>query len=151
MQTSVTRHIFVNNAQFYLFSLFANMEIADYLTDNNSKVSAYVANLAAFLTQSLPDFVGTMDVAVEKGMAICAHPVLQSPLEIAWPRGNFVFSQSGREFYGLLDDYDAGNCDVMAVGRIDTTGDSELMNMFCQRGLVYTDSLVIENVSLNVC
>ncbi len=65
-------------------------------------VSAYVANLAAFLTQSLPDFVGTMDAAIENGYSICAHPVVQSQLAIAWPRANFIFSSSGKDFYGMV-------------------------------------------------
>ena len=65
-------------------------------------VSAYVANLAAFLTQSLPDFVGTMEAAIENGYSICAHPVQQSQLEIAWPRAKFVFSKSGKDFYGMV-------------------------------------------------
>lgn len=36
---------------------------------------------------------------------------------------------------------------MMAVGRLDTINDLTLMNKFCERGLVYTDSLVLENVS----
>jgi len=107
-------------------------------------VSAYVANLAAFLTQSLPDFIGTMEEAVEEGVKICAHPVLKTQFEIAWPRANFVFSNAGKEFYGMLEDYDDGKCEVMAVGRMDTTSDLELMNKFCERNLVFTESLIGE-------
>lgn len=46
-----------------------------------------------------------------------------------------------------LEDYDEGKCQVMAVGRLDTINDLTLMSKFCERGLVYTDSLVLENVS----
>ena len=94
-------------------------------------VSAYVANLAAFLTQSLPDFIGTMEQAVEVGVTICAHPVLKTQLEIAWPRANFIFSNEGKEFHGMLDDYDNKKCQLMAVGRMDTTNDLELVSIGC--------------------
>ena len=45
----------------------------------------------------------------------------------------------------VLDDYDAGHCAAMAIGREDTTTDGDLLEMFCERNLVYTDSLVLEN------
>lgn len=109
------------------------------------KVSAYVANLAAFLTRNTPNYVGTVEGAVEKGLSICAHPVLAEDLETAWPSANFVYSKAG--FPGMLDDYDANKCEVMAVGEMDTQGDISLMNKFCERRLLFTESLFIENVS----
>ena len=69
-----------------------------------------------------------MEEAVEASATICAHPVLKTQLEIAWPRANFVFSNEGKEFYGMLDDYEDGKCQVMAVGRMDTTNDLELVS-----------------------
>ncbi|KAL9181674.1 hypothetical protein ACHAXT_012017 [Thalassiosira profunda] len=108
-------------------------------------VSAYVANLAAFLTRSKSSYVGTIEESIALGYKICAHPALQSDLELAHPNANFIFNQEGRELYGLLEDYDAGLCEVMAVGKMDSLGDLNLMALFCDRKLVYTDSLVIEN------
>ena len=93
-----------------------------------------MANLAAFLTRAVPDHVGTMEGAVQYGLKICGHPALKIDLEKTWPEANFVFSDTGKEIYGLLDDYDAGKCDVMAVGLEDSTMDFELMNAFCEHG-----------------
>mmetsp|Transcript_1544 Transcript_1544/g.3190 ORF Transcript_1544/g.3190 Transcript_1544/m.3190 type:complete len:753 (+) Transcript_1544:97-2355(+) len=108
-------------------------------------VSAYVANLAAFLTRSVPDYVATMEGAVKSNLKICGHPALAGELTSKWPDARFVFSESEGEFYGVLEDYKAGKCDVLAVGREDTMIDLELLNLFCDEGLVYTNSLVMEN------
>ena len=103
------------------------------------QVSSYVANLAAFLTRSVPNYVGTIESVVAKGMKICAHPALEADLVLAHPNANFVFNQEGKELYGLVDDYDAGKCgDVMAVGKMDSLGDLHLMDLFCNLGLVST-------------
>lgn len=83
--------------------------------------------------------------AVAQEKAICAHPALESDLELAWPDANFVFNREGKELYGLVEDYDAGKCPVMAVGKMDSLGDMDLMDMFCKRELFYTESIVIEN------
>jgi len=108
-------------------------------------VSAYVANLAAFLTLSgTSDGVKTMGEAVAKGVTICAHPALKAELQVTWPDAKFYFHESGREFPGLLDDYDAGKCRFMAVGYEDTSMDTTFLNKLCERGLVYTDSLIVE-------
>ena len=109
-------------------------------------VSAYVANLAAFLTRSMPRYIGTMEEVVDAGLQVCAHPALREEYKIAWPTANFVFNESGDEdFYGLIEDYDNGRCDVIAIGSVETLADMDLLNMFCTRDLVMTDSLVLEN------
>jgi hypothetical protein len=58
-------------------------------------ISAYTANLAAFLTRQSFDFIGTIDEAVKAGLLICAHPALQKELEIKWPGARFVWSMAG--------------------------------------------------------
>ena len=108
-------------------------------------MSAYVANLAAFLTSSSLNYVGTVQEVIENGMTICAVPTLETDLVRAHPNANYVFNQDKNGFHDLLNDYDAGNCDVLAIGRMDTTGDIELMDKFCNRSLVYTNSLFVEN------
>jgi len=87
-----------------------------------------------------------MDAIVANRMNICALPALKIELEIAHPSANFVFSQSGKSFFGLLDDFDAGKCHVLAIGETDAAANIELMAEFCDRKLVFTDSLIIENV-----
>lgn len=108
------------------------------------QVSAYVANLAAFLTRPSEQFVGTVAGVIKEGKKICAHPVLKDEMKIKWPDASFVFHASAREFRGVVEDYDAGKCDVLAVGREDTMLDGQLMEMFCQRDLVFTDSIFLE-------
>jgi len=66
-------------------------------------------------------------------------------MKLTHPKANFVFNQEGKELYGLVDDYDAGKCEVMAVGTMDSLGDLNLIDLFCERDLVFTDSLVMEN------
>lgn len=68
-------------------------------------MSAYVANLAAFLTRPVVSYVGTMQGVVDAGLAICAHPALKTELELKWPNARFVFSNSGKEFYGGEGDW----------------------------------------------
>lgn len=48
-------------------------------------VSAYVANLAAFLSLKSTSDVTSMSEAVARGYTICAHPAVKSELEVAWP------------------------------------------------------------------
>jgi len=107
-------------------------------------VSAYVANLAAFLTLSTTDDVKTMDGAVAASMTVCAHPAIEAELKIAWPNANFYFHRDGNEFHGMMDDYDAGKCRVMAVGWEDTGFDTAFLKKLCERNLVYTDSIIDE-------
>jgi len=108
-------------------------------------VSAYVANLAAFLTRSNSLPVSTIEDVITRKMNICAHPVLADDIQLLHPTANFVFNQEGKELYGLVDDYDAGECEVMAVGKMDSLGDLKLIDLFCERDLVFTDSLVMDN------
>ncbi|KAL7545097.1 hypothetical protein ACHAWF_008455 [Thalassiosira exigua] len=106
-------------------------------------VSAYVANLAAFLTQ-LPKLpISTMDEAVANGKSICALPPLESDLEIAYPSAKFVCNSA--TYDELLDDFDAGRCDFLAVGKDDALSNIELVNQFCNRNLTFTDSVILEN------
>ena len=106
-------------------------------------VSAYVANLAAFLTRNVSE-IKSMEGAVASGWTICAHPAIESELQIAWPKANFYFTESGKEFLGMLEDYSLGRCDVMAVGWEDTSMDLAFREQICDMNLVFTDSLIIE-------
>jgi len=106
-------------------------------------VSAYVANLAAFLTRSgTESFVGTMEEVILLNVPICAHPALQDELVFKWPSANFIWSEN--EWNGVVDKYDAGECKVLAIGREDNILDVGFMKKFCDRGLVFTQSLIIE-------
>eukprot|EP00956_Cyclotella_meneghiniana_P005409 scaffold6804_cov57-Cyclotella_meneghiniana.AAC.12 len=78
-------------------------------------VSAYVANLAAFLTSNSANSVSTMKEAIAAGYTICAHPAVKSDLEIAWPNANFYYHNEGFEVQGIINDYLAVYTDSMAV------------------------------------
>jgi hypothetical protein len=106
-------------------------------------VSAYVANLAAFLTRNVRE-TKTVEGAIASNMIICAHPAIQSELQITWPKANFYFSNSGREYFGIFEDYKLGLCEVMAVGLEDVLMDLELSGIMCEMDLVFTNSLIIE-------
>lgn len=106
-------------------------------------VSAYVANLAAFLTRNMSQ-VKSMESAVSSGWIICAHPVLESEFKTAWPDAKFYFTQTGNEFHGVLEDYSLKRCDAMAIGWEDTSMDEKFMEQICEMDLVITDSLIIE-------
>jgi len=108
-------------------------------------VSSYVANLAAFLTRkSLEGSVTSIDGAIARGWKICAHPIFEKDLGLAWPNGKFVFSEASTEFHGLMDNYIAGKCKALAVGWEDTSMDRSFLDRLCERELVYTDSMFLE-------
>ena len=65
-------------------------------------------------------------------------------MRVAFPEADFYFHKAGKEFPGMLEDYDEGKCQVMAVGYEDTSLNADFLNGLCKRNLVYTDSLVIE-------
>ena len=73
-------------------------------------VSAYVANLAAFLTRNQFEYVGTMEEVTKRGLRVCALPATKEELEVAWPDTNFVWNKVGNSYHGLLEEYDAGKC-----------------------------------------
>ena len=107
-------------------------------------VSAYVANLAAFLTKSGDQSVTSMENAVAMKISICAHPAIEQELRDQWPDGNFYFHQEGNEFRGILQDYDDGKCSAMVVGWEDTSADIALLNMYCDRNLAFTENVIAE-------
>ena len=69
--------------------------------------AAYVANLAAFLTRSVPNYIGSMEAAVANGKSICALPVMRTAMEAAYPNARFVFSEVENSYLVMLDDYKA--------------------------------------------
>eukprot|EP00585_Thalassiosira_rotula_P003175 CAMPEP_0196133054 /NCGR_PEP_ID=MMETSP0910-20130528/2434_1 /TAXON_ID=49265 /ORGANISM="Thalassiosira rotula, Strain GSO102" /LENGTH=940 /DNA_ID=CAMNT_0041392735 /DNA_START=39 /DNA_END=2861 /DNA_ORIENTATION=+ len=104
-------------------------------------VSAYVANLAAFLTRPA-EFVGTIEAVNEVGLQVCGHAALEKELTTAWPTVSFMFNKGGYDV--MLENYKNGECQVLAVGKTDVEFDTELTKKFCEAGLVLTDSLIVE-------
>mmetsp|Transcript_30958 Transcript_30958/g.48486 ORF Transcript_30958/g.48486 Transcript_30958/m.48486 type:complete len:749 (-) Transcript_30958:92-2338(-) len=107
--------------------------------------SAYVANLAAFLTRSgVKTDYGSMKAVITGNVAICGHPALKDEILMKWPNGNWIFPD-GRGFHGLVDAYARGDCNVLAIGREDTIMDTDFISRVCDLGLVYTNDVVTEN------
>lgn len=47
-------------------------------------------------------------------------------------------------YTAVVDDFDSGKCSVLAISKEDTLFDTALMERFCDRELVFTDSLILE-------
>ena len=82
-------------------------------------MTAYTAGLASWLTQqALNAPVTTMEEAVSGGVKICAHPAIKTELLQAWPAAKFVFDDSGKDELGLVEQYERGDCDVLAMSTL---------------------------------
>jgi hypothetical protein len=111
-------------------------------------VSAYVANLAAFLTQTGLEKIsyGSMKQVSEAKIAICGHPALEAEIRLKWPDANWLFPDDGFDGPdGMFEAYARGDCKVLAVGVEDTILNVETLAKICENNLVYTDSVVTEN------
>lgn len=64
---------------------------------------------------------------------------MQIQLTLFVPAGYF-------SYYGLIDDWDAGLCDFIAMGESDASANIELMDMFCDRELFFAPNIIIENL-----
>jgi len=107
-------------------------------------VSAYVANLAAFLTRSgLETNNDTMKKVIDNNVPICCHSALAEEIRQKWPDGNWVVSK-GR-FEDMFDAYARKECKVLAIGREDTMMNKNILAKVCEHNLVYTESVVTEN------
>lgn len=45
----------------------------------------------------------------------------------------------------MIDDFNNGNCDMLAMGREESTTNLDLLNKLCDSNLVFTDGLILEN------
>jgi len=105
-------------------------------------VSAYVANLAAFLTRDVKQYVGTIEAATKKEWKICALPWTKDELVRVYPDTRWVFTSAGTSSYdALLNELDAGKCKAI----VDGFPNLDLRNKLCERKLVITRSVVMEN------
>jgi len=113
-------------------------------------VSAYTANLTAFLTISAQkDFIGTMEEAIDNKILICGHPTLKNDLKNVWPGANFVFPNETKHIQkAMLDLYENKKCAAIALSENDVL---DVLERTCDLHLVVTKSLVIaESVSFPV-
>ena len=65
-------------------------------------------------------------------------------LELAWPNADFYYHNEGLEAHGCINDYLAGQCDVMVISYDYDSMDETLVDRLCKHDLVYTDSLAVQ-------
>jgi len=107
-------------------------------------VSAYVANLAAFLTQTgLETTFTSMDSVIDKNIPICGHQALEKDIRLIWPKANWLFPSGG--FDGMFEAHARGDCKVLAIGREHAFVDTDFVGRVCKAGLVFTEVLIHEN------
>merc|ERR1712032_1216505 len=107
-------------------------------------VSAYVANLAAFLTLTgvSDDFIDSVDKAARSATPVCANSVLRNELQESWQDVNFVWYNADNNVYQDIEMYRSGKCKAIVVSRADKYSDDHYNNELCELGLVYTNSIV---------
>lgn len=77
-------------------------------------VTAYTANLAAFLTISgEATYYRSMEQAIAAGVPICTRSAVKTEMENLYPTANFVFGGSALD---LLELYQDGHCKVIVTG-----------------------------------
>ena len=113
-------------------------------------LAGYTANLAAFLTRSNEihhePYVSDMIEATSLRTKICAPAALKSNLLEAWPNAAWVFVGGGDYFSTaekMIYNFDNGICEGIVESFDDLLSDPYWMVQFCDRDLVYTDSVVL--------
>jgi len=113
-------------------------------------VAAYTANLTSFLTiQSAQEYVSTIEGAIVNGIPICIHPVLFDDMIQAWPDSlSLIKISNGANEDAITEDMmnslDNGECEVVAHAPRIVLSKAPVMEKFCDRELVLTNSLVLE-------
>jgi len=92
-------------------------------------ISAYTANLTAFLTKSHSNFSFT---SVTDATSICAHPDLMEDLKRRHP------------YRAMAETFKNGDCDAVAASELDILNNKEREQLFCDADLVVTDISVTE-------
>lgn len=109
-------------------------------------VASYTANLAAFLTVTgVSNYISSMEEAIYTNTPICAHPQLREELSSVWPAATFVMHPDDGTTSGIVANFAAGKCKVVASSMLEIRQDSDYMDAFCQNDLVSTGALVLEN------
>ena len=106
--------------------------------------AGYTANLAAFLTiqgDTNGDYIRSVEDAILTNTPLCGHIALQSALMTTWPDANWVFNGA---YDAMLENFDAGHCVGLIGGKGDVLADAHLMNEFCVRNLVDTNTIILE-------
>jgi len=108
-------------------------------------VSAYVANLAAFLTQSsTSSYIRSVPDAIAKKATICSFNGIRDELTGTWGRAKFKFTESFYSPQELMDLWDSGICDVLAINEMDGKSDINFIRMLNERDIVLTSSMIID-------
>ena len=113
-------------------------------------VAAYTANLTSFLTiQNAQEYVSTIEGAIMNRSPICIHPVLYKDMINTWPDSlSLIKISNGIDEDAITEDMmnslDSGECEVVAHAPRIVLSKAPVMEKFCDRELVLTNSLVLE-------
>ena len=113
-------------------------------------VAVYTANLTSFLTiQNAQEYVSTIEGAIMNRSPICIHPVLYKDMINTWPDSlSLIKISNGIDEDAITEDMmnslDSGECEVVAHAPRIVLSKAPVMEKFCDRELVLTNSLVLE-------
>ena len=106
-------------------------------------VSAYTANLAAFLTlQGVSNYISSMEAAVRQTVVLCAPIALKQDLIQIWPKAIFEFYASSTD--DMFDKYDTGICGALVGSYFDMRQSKSIIDGLCAREIIRTDSIAME-------
>ena len=107
-------------------------------------VTAYTANMAAFLTLSGADsYLSSIEEAVTRNTPLCAPHNLKIELTTIYPTANWVFLSIDSED-SLVKAFDEGKCKAIVQGWVDIRGDTDRSKLYCERELVRVGNVVME-------
>ena len=105
-------------------------------------VTAYTANLTAFLTLSgTSKYLSSMEEALSNNLPLCAPIGVKGDLTDLYPDANWVFGGTSAELVKL---YDEGKCHAIVQGWVDVRGNAYEHQLFCDRNLVRVGVPIME-------
>lgn len=107
-------------------------------------VSAYTANLAAFLTiQAATKHISNIEEAIAASIPVCASSVLQPELQLLYPRAQWVFRP---EAHLVQEAYGEGLCGGLVQGWVEIRADPRSQKWFCERGLIRVGNTLLDKL-----
>jgi len=111
-------------------------------------VSAYVADLAAYLATAKTNSVTTIEEAINQDYSICAPAALKEELIFKWKRADFNFDaipsfEDVENLTKSLTDALRSKCKVLVIGE-ELLLDTEIVQALCESDLLVTDSVLLK-------
>ena len=104
-------------------------------------VTAYTANLAAFLTLSgTTTYISSIQDAISRNVPLCGPPQIKRELVDLYPDANWFFGDG----ISPIESFAAGNCDAMVQGWLDMRGNPTDQAQICEHNLVRVGNTLLE-------